>query len=212
MSLRIDLHVHTQLHSPCSKIDPELLIYQAVKAGLDGLVITEHEYQWREEDLAALRDRSAEPGFLVLSGMEYWSKAGDILIYGLQHSDAMGMKRGLPPEEVVALVHEMGGVCVAAHPTRAGMGFDGRIATMPLDAIEVRSVNLLEFEQRLANYLADQIGRPKVASSDAHRLHDVGAYATEFLTPVQTMANLQDALKHGRFQMTDVFKARTGGT
>jgi predicted metal-dependent phosphoesterase TrpH len=212
MSLRIDLHVHTQRHSPCSKIDPELLIYQAVNAGLDGLVITEHEYQWQEEDLAALRDRSAEPGFLLLSGMEYWSTAGDVLIYGLQPSVAMGIRKGLPPEEVVRLVHEMGGLCVAAHPTRAGMGFDGRITTMPLDAIEVRSVNLLEFEQRLANYLADEIGRRKVAGSDAHRLQDVGVYATEFLDPIQSMADLHEALKNGRFQVTDVFKARTGAT
>ena len=210
MSLRIDLHVHTQLHSPCSHIDPSLLIRQAVKAGLDGLVITEHQYQWREEDLSALCARSGEQGFLLAAGVEYWSAQGDVLIYGLTHAQAMDVQKGLPLEQVIGIVHEMGGVCVAAHPTRAGMGFDQRIATMPLDAIEVRSVNLLEHEQRLAIQLADDLGLRKVASSDAHLIQDVGRYATAFPDPIRSMGDLQVALKNGRFQVEDGFKARTG--
>ncbi len=31
MGLRIDLHVHTRHHSPCSTIDPEKLVHQAVR-------------------------------------------------------------------------------------------------------------------------------------------------------------------------------------
>jgi hypothetical protein len=90
------------------------------------------------------------------------------------------------------------------------MGFDERIATLPLDAIEVRSVNLLEHEQRLALHLAGNLGLRCVAGSDAHQLQDVGIYATEFEDPIQSMADLQDALRRGRFRVSDVFKARTG--
>ena len=210
MSLRIDLHVHTQRHSPCSRIDPEQLIHRAVRAGLYGLAVTEHQYQWSEEDLAALADRAGEAGFALLTGIEYWSSQGDLLFYGLSQGQAMGLQKGLPPEEAVRVVHEMGGVCIAAHPTRAGMGFDERIATLPLDAIEVRSVNLLEHEQRLALHLAGNLGLRCVAGSDAHQLQDVGIYATEFQDPIQSMADLQDALRRGRFRVDDVFKARTG--
>jgi predicted metal-dependent phosphoesterase TrpH len=210
MSLRIDLHVHTQLHSPCSRIDPEQLVHQAVRAGLHGLVVTEHQYQWSEQDLAVLMNRSGELGFVLLTGIEYWSGQGDLLFYGLSQDQAMGLQKGLPPEEAVRLVHEMGGTCIAAHPTRAGMGFDERIATLSLDAIEVRSVNLLEHEQRLALHLAGNLGLPCVAGSDAHQLHDVGLYATEFEDPIQSMGDLQVALRRGRFRMEDAFKARTG--
>ena len=55
MGLIIDLHLHTRRHSACSIIDESRLIDRAVKAGLDGLVITEHHYQWTPEELAALR-------------------------------------------------------------------------------------------------------------------------------------------------------------
>jgi len=206
MSLKIDLHVHTQLHSPCSHIDPGHLIRQAVRAGLYGLVITEHQYQWSDEDISALRANSGEEGFLLLTGMEYWSGQGDLLFYGLSQSQAMGLQKGLPAEEAIRIAHEMGGICVAAHPTRAGMGFDERIATLPLDAIEVRSVNLLEHEQRLALQLAGNLGLRAVAGSDAHQIHDVGRYATLFDDPIQSMSDLQEAIRNGRFRMEDGFR------
>jgi predicted metal-dependent phosphoesterase TrpH len=210
MSLRIDLHVHTQKYSSCSHIPPEQLIRQAVKAGLDGLVITEHQYQWGRDELEALAAASSEPGFLLLAGMEYWSAQGDILIYGLPRNKALELQKGLPPEDIVRMTHELGGVCVAAHPTRAGMGFDERIATMPLDGIEVRSVNLMEHEQRLALKLASDLELRTFASSDAHQINDVGLYATEFSDPIRSMQDLQEAIKNGRFRVTDSFKARTG--
>jgi predicted metal-dependent phosphoesterase TrpH len=90
------------------------------------------------------------------------------------------------------------------------MGFDERIATLPLDAIEVRSVNLLEHEQRLALQLAGNLGFGAVAGSDAHQLHDVGRYATEFDDPIQSMSDLQEAVRHGRFRVEDRFKGRVG--
>jgi len=199
MGLRIDLHVHTRRHSPCSQIDPDLLIGQAVRAGLFGVVITEHHYQWRPNELEALVERSGEPSFLLLAGFEYMTKQGDLLIYGLDSTEADQFPRGLAPEEAVELVHRSGGVCIAAHPTRAGMGFDERLLTLPVDAIEVQSVNLKDHEQRLALQLATDVGRRPIAASDAHNLRDVGRYSSEFQDPIMGMKDLRKSLLRGRF-------------
>ena len=200
VGLIIDLHLHTRLHSSCSQIDPDALIRTAIRAGLDGIVITEHHYQWRTDDIDALKKRSGEPHFLVLAAFEYASRQGDILIYGLEPSEADTMKPGMPPEEAVAYAHRLGGVCIAAHPTRAGMGYDDRIGQLGLDAIETASVNLQEHEQRLAAQLAITTSLRPVNASDAHRLVDVGRYGTEFADPIHTIKDLRDAIQRGRFR------------
>lgn len=199
MGLRIDLHVHTRLYSPCSQIDPEQLIRQAVRAGLDGLVITEHHHQWMEVELAALKNRAGEPHFLLLAGFEYSSGEGDILIYGLTPEQAKSFVPGRPPAETIEKAKALGGVCIGAHPTRIGMGFDENILSLPLDALEVRSVNLKEHEQRLAAQLAADLNLRPIAASDAHQLQQVGAYCTEFDVPIQSMQDLRQALRNGTF-------------
>ncbi len=209
MSIRIDLHLHTSRHSACSSIPAERLIRQAVRAGLDGLVITEHHYQWPEDELATLLDEANTPGFILLSGFEYASRQGDILVYGLPAAAAADFTPGLPPKDVVDQVHARGGFCVAAHPTRAGMGFDEELVTLPFDAIEVHSVNMREHEQRLAVMLAERANRPAVASSDAHAIQDVGRYSMEFTGIVQSMADLHASLKNGTFRLINQQKTRT---
>jgi predicted metal-dependent phosphoesterase TrpH len=200
MALVIDLHVHTMAHSPCSHIDPAVVVRQAIKAGLDGLVITEHYYQWREQDLTALAEASGEPHFLLMAGFEYGSRFGDILIYGLSYTQANEFPRGLEPEDAVRLAKQLGGICIAAHPTRAGMGFDERILVMPVDGIEVASVNLKEHEQRLARQLADSTKLRPVAASDAHDPRDIGRYATAFDYPVQSINDLREAFRQSKFR------------
>ena len=200
MSLRFDTHLHTQRHSRCSQIDEHRLIETAVRNGLDGLVITEHHYQWDEEELLALSKGSGHEGFVLLAGFEYSSSKGDILIYGLRSEEVAAFPPGGNPEAMLAQAQQMGGVCVAAHPTRACIPFDGRILKMPFDGIEIQSVNLAPHEQRLAKKLAENLGIPGTSSSDSHRLEDIGAYSMEFDVPIQGMSDLLSAIKSGKFR------------
>jgi predicted metal-dependent phosphoesterase TrpH len=200
MGLVFDLHLHTRRHSACSAIDESRLIDRAVQSGLDGLVITEHHYQWTRHEMDALVAASDHPGFILLAGFEYSSSKGDILVYGLEPEVAATFEPGRSPEVMLDLAQSMGAACIAAHPTRAAIPFDERILDMPFEALEVKSVNLEPYEQRLAAKLADDLGRRATISSDAHRLEDVGAYATEFLTPVQSMEDLRNSLQRGTFR------------
>ena len=65
---KIDHHIHTIKHSPDSEIDPILLVKRAREIGLDGVVITEHDYQWGSDELAELAAHAAP--LLVFSGAE----------------------------------------------------------------------------------------------------------------------------------------------
>ncbi len=199
MSLRFDIHLHTSRYSQCSRTDASRLIKQAVRVRLDGIVITEHHRIWHQKELDDLVAESGEPGFLLLSAFEYTSSQGDILIYGLKPGEERRFVPGRSPEKAVAMAQDMGAACIGAHPTRAGMSFDERIATLPLDALEVGSVNLKPHEQRLAMKLAQQLNMPPVTCSDSHRLEDVGRYATDFHVPVSTMPDFVAALKGGHF-------------
>jgi predicted metal-dependent phosphoesterase TrpH len=208
MALRFDIHVHTNRYSPCSRIDPAKLIGRAVKAGLDGVVITEHEHQWDDAELTALVDASGVPGFVLLAGFEYTSVQGDLLVYGLAPDQVALFEPGWSPEMAVDQATRLGGVCIAAHPTRTGLGFDERIYGLPLAGIEVSSVNLQPHEQRLAMQVAENAQIPPAASSDAHLLSQVGRYAMVFDEVIRSMPGLHDALKHGRFRIdSDTFSA-----
>jgi predicted metal-dependent phosphoesterase TrpH len=200
MALRFDTHLHTQRHSRCIQIDEHQLIETAVQRGLDGLVITEHHYQWSVAELAELAAEAGHEGFVLLAGFEYSSSKGDILMYGLSPEDVVSFPPGGDPEAMLALAQEMGAVCVAAHPTRASIPFDERILQMPFDGIEIQSVNLAAHEQRLAKKLAENLGIPGTSSSDSHRLEDIGAYSMEFDVPIRGMSDLLNAVKCGKFR------------
>ena len=201
MTVRLDIHLHTRRHSACSAIDERELVARAIGLKLNGVVITEHHYQWSDEELEALREETlAPPNFLLLSGFEYTSAKGDILVYGLDHLRAVALEPGRPPEKALAYFQQAGAVCVAAHPTREQIPFDDRIFQMPFNGIEVKSVNLREHEQRLAAKLAEGLGIPATASSDAHRIGDVGAYATDFEGPIGGMADLVACVRRGAFR------------
>ncbi|MCC6142641.1 MAG: PHP domain-containing protein [Candidatus Hydrogenedentes bacterium] len=199
MAFWLDMHLHTRRHSGCSSIDESKLIHRAIEAGVDGIVITDHHYQWPAEELDALVHETGRPDLLVLSAFEYTSSRGDILVYGLAPEQAATFRPGLDPEQMLDWAHQMGAACIAAHPTRAGLDYDDRILRMPFEGIEVKSVNLKPHEQDAAKALAARLGRPATASSDAHRIEDVGAYATVFDGKVGCMAELVDALQAGAF-------------
>ena len=197
--LRFDIHLHTNRYSADSAIPPDDLIKRAVKMGLHGLVITEHHHQWTEDELLSLSEDSGETGFVCLSGLEYTTSRGDLLVYGADADEAMAIKPGAPPAEAAAYFTGLGAVCVAAHPTRAMAGFDERLFDLPVVAIEAASMNIDKHETKLAETLAEGLEKPMTAASDAHRLQDIGSHWIEISSPVRTMADLRTALQGGTF-------------
>ena len=83
--MRFDHHLHTSRHSPDSEVDPLELVERAAEIGLDGVVITEHDYQWDAGELGELAARAAP--LRVFSGAEVSAREGHFLVYGLPALD-----------------------------------------------------------------------------------------------------------------------------
>jgi len=204
----IDLHTHTARLSYDSQLSPDDLVEAAKAAGLDGICLTEHDFAWEPEEVRRLARRHR---FLVLPGMEVNTGHGHVLAYGLPRY-VFGMDR---VETLARLAREAGAVLVAAHPYRRQVPWEpardgawaealGRAVANPcyphVCAIEGLNGRGKEHENRFSQELAERLGLPTVAGSDAHALADVGTCATEFLTPVRDLEDLIAALRRGLFR------------
>src|SRR5205814_8411721 len=118
--MKFDLHMHTTRHSPDSVMDPSALCRRARDIGLDGVVITEHDWLWTEAELAELRE--AHPELVILAGIEVSAYEGHFLVYGV--TNPFAVPRGIRVANLCREVHAQGGAVVAAHPFRWGQPFE----------------------------------------------------------------------------------------
>ena len=144
--MRIDHHLHTSRHSPDSVIDPLDLIEHARKIGLDGVVITEHDYQW---ELKSSPSSRPSPRPCVSSrGPRSRRYEGHFLVYGLPSLDEASP--GIALAELLPIVRRHGAAIVAAHPFRWDQPFDAIIDKHgpAFDALELVSKNVTRRDPR----------------------------------------------------------------
>ena len=192
--MKFDLHLHTSRHSPDSETDPFELLEAARKAGLDGIVLTDHDYLWPEEELEELR--AAEPSLVILGGIEVTGRGGDMLVYGI--SDASTLTRGIACSDLVREVHRQGGAAVAAHPNRWGQPFEKvvRDSGVELDGIEVMSNNMdAELRREAQELLKRYPHYAQLGNSDSHAPWSVGCCFTDFDATIRTSADLVEAIR-----------------
>ncbi|HXD87181.1 MAG TPA: CehA/McbA family metallohydrolase [Urbifossiella sp.] len=192
--MKFDLHLHTSRHSSDSATDPFELLDAARKAGLDGVVLTEHDYFWPDEELAELQ--AAAPDLVVLSGMEVTGRGGDVLVYGI--TDPFALPKGIGWGELCREVHRQGGAAVAAHPNRWGQPFERvvREAGAELDGIEVMSNNMeRELRVQAAELLVKYPHFAQLGNSDSHAPWSVGCCYTDFDADIRTIADLVAAIR-----------------
>src|SRR5262245_52155849 len=105
------MHVHTTVGSYDSNLSLLDLIRRGKAAGLDGVVVTEHEHGW-DRDLA--RQLTREHDFVILCGMEVSTDLGHILVYGLEEYVSGIIYAGTLRQ----VVDTIDAVMFAAHPYR----------------------------------------------------------------------------------------------
>jgi len=194
--MKIDHHIHTLRYSPDSQIDPLLLVERARAISLDGLVITEHDYQWEGDELAELA-AMATP-LRVFSGAEISAREGHFLVYGLPSLDRV--PAGVTLGDLLETVRHHRAAIVAAHPFRWDQAFDAIVALHGpvFDAVELVSNNV-SWETRIkTEALLRKYPMGSTGSSDAHDLDVVGCYFTEFDAPIDSMADFVAALRDRR--------------
>jgi predicted metal-dependent phosphoesterase TrpH len=191
--MKFDLHLHTSRHSPDSRMAPSALGRRAGSVGLDGVVITEHDWLWTEDELGQLRQE--HPGLVILAGVEVSAREGHFLTYGA--GNPFAFPRGIAAAELCQEVHRQGGVVVAAHPFRWGQPFNDIVARLwpNLDGLELMTNNMDADCRRQAAEVQKRLGICGLGSSDAHDEETLGVCFTDFTAPVRDMKDLVEAIR-----------------
>ncbi len=194
--MRFDLHMHTTRYSLDSQMDPQTLVRRARAIGLDGIVITEHDWLWTQEELDELHRGC--PELVVLAGIEVSAAEGHFLAYGVHNP--FTITRKMRVADLCEEVHRQGGVVVAAHPFRWGQPFDEILEEErpDLDGLELMSNNMDEACRRQAALIHRKYGLAGLGSSDAHHEEVLGVCYTEFSATIRSTDDLAEAIRGRR--------------
>jgi hypothetical protein len=204
--MRIDLHNHTSPLSACSYLGPRELVTEARRLKLDGICLTEHQVMWDPAEIERLAD---EGGIRVFRGNEYTTNQGDVLVFGFYKD----IKDLMLIHELREEVQKAGGFMIAAHPFRGFKTFGIGQLQMTVeqackrkvfdhvDAIEVLNGKLSDDENEMARKVAEKLGLPGTAGSDAHRVDEIATAVTIFDDDIRDEDQLVAALHAGRFRV-----------
>jgi predicted metal-dependent phosphoesterase TrpH len=190
------LHVHT--HFSDGREPPETVIKHAAKLKamgmLDGLAITDHD---NTNGLEEARRIAAKLGIILIPGVEITTTSGDILALNVEE-----MPKARTAEEMIKLIHKLGGVACLAHPF--GGYWQVPFPEMPeivkkFDAIEVYNAFTPLDANLLAIKYAKDLEMVGVAGSDAHSLDLIGNAFIE--CDAQTPEEIVKAIRHGKVKV-----------
>jgi hypothetical protein len=190
--MRYDLQVHTDA-SPCSATSPRKVAAAASKAGLDGIVVTDHDTLG---NVARVREHAPE-GLDVVSGVEVTTTQGHLL--GIDVAEAPPQA---DPLTVIDDIHDQGGLAVLSHPFDTLREFYDRdlpelaAAADGVEAVNSRCVRPLF--NRQARAFAAHHGLAITGGSDAHFPMEVGRAATEFDGGLREALREETATPSGR--------------
>lgn len=200
----IDTHVHSRRYSLCGTQSMEDNIRRAAELGLHGFCITEHHHRWDEEEIEEAKRRTGREELVIIPGQEvtcvggYGESNGDFLIFGCREQFAPQTSA----EGLIQRVHGAGGLLIAAHPMRAGMGIGERVyGLVGLDGFEVCNINHSVEACERAMELAAELDLIPTAGSDAHAAHQLGRYSMGFAEPVRTESEFIGALRARAFTL-----------
>lgn len=202
------------MHTTASDGGPtprELLEYVEQQTDLDVIAITDHDTVKGALEAKRLHQKGAYR-FDYIVGQEVTSTAGHILALFIEQE----IPKELSPAETVRLIHEQGGLAIAAHPllilkyidpemlTADGVGVDV-LMTEKFDAIEIINGGPTMGKENARAKLLNRsiLFRAETGSSDAHILEAIGKGYTLF--PGKTAADLRKAIEQ---KTTEAVSAR----
>lgn len=200
--MKFDLHVHTK-YSRDSKTEPSAVVQYALKLGLQGVGVVDHNTI--RGGIAAAK--TAPKDFTVIVGSEIKTDRGEVIGYFLNQEIT---EREFP--RVIDEIKAQGGIAVASHPYdpfRPHSLHPRDEDASLLDGVEVLNSRCLlkRANQRAARY-ARKHGLLMTAGSDAHTLGEIGTSGV-ILEEVEDVRRSGKARIYGRpAALTELFKAR----
>ena len=215
MARLFDLHIHTTKGSSDSSLTPEDLILEADRLGLRGLCLTEHSGPW---DRHEFKQFASLHNVVLIRAMEVETDFGHMLAFGMDRYEAGYNKAA----ELRKAATAAGGYVITAHPVRGVPSGAGRSRALiyqsitdPLpetpedavnhpvfklaDAVEVANGGTIDRENDFAMAVASLLKLPVTGGSDAHSIHGLGKFLTEFTDEVNTEAEFLKALHSKQF-------------
>ncbi len=210
--MKIELHAHTSEVSPCANVAAETMVSVYVKAGYQGVVVTDHFNSYVLESFpGSPRDRvtrylegfykaqqaGEKAGLQIILGMESCIAGGkeDFLIYGIgtdfiyQHPTFYRYTQ----EEAYRACQEYGALLFQAHPCRPGLA--PRDPNL-LDGMEVYNGNPRHKNNNpRAREWAEAHGLIFSSGSDFHEMEDVGRGGIILPVDIRDSKELAEALK-----------------
>jgi predicted metal-dependent phosphoesterase TrpH len=190
--LKADLHTHTHYSRDCIT-SPERCVSRCLKLGINCLAVTEHN---NIEGAMAVRRIAT---FKVIIAEEIKTADGELTGLFLKET----IPPGLTPEETIKRVKAQGGLVSLPHPfdriRREPLRDHARERILPLlDVIEVfNSRTTFRSDNERARRLADELGLPMGAGSDAHSPWELGTTYVE-MPDFEGPQEFLDALRQGR--------------
>lgn len=194
----VELHSHTSEYSACA-IDSTVDMLRAAKAaGLDAIVITDHDHLYPYRELRCRVDEARVDGLTALAAQEVstWDGhgwRGDFLVFGAPQSEGR-----MTPEELIEWAHGHGAAVVAAHPYRNGPRIGDQLYRLNVDGVEVLNGSDPPEAVGPARGVAEERGLARTGGSDAHRVDHVGRCVTVFEGQVRSMGDIVAAIKARR--------------
>jgi predicted metal-dependent phosphoesterase TrpH len=187
--VRVDLHLHSHFsHDGQSSLDE--LIQRCAERGLDRIALTDHNTV--EGALALAKMAPA----LAIIGEEVKTREGEVI--GLFITGRLPPY--LPPEDVMDMIHGMGGLTYIPHPLdRHRAHFRGeRLVELAdrIDIIETYNAWCEPAANQAAARLATDLGKIGATGSDAHSASELGRSWMEiedYTSPQDFLEKLRDA-------------------
>jgi predicted metal-dependent phosphoesterase TrpH len=179
---RYDLHMHTK-YSSCAVIQPRTILKTAMKKGLSGFAVTDHNEIKGAFDVKRLAKKY--PDFEVVVGEEIMTDVGEVLGYFLDTHIKPGRFM-----DVIDKIRSQDGIISVSHPFSDGIIRRSilkdadqktvRDLTSSVDAIETFNARTTTKENMLADKFAQKHCLARTAGSDAHFPYEIGRGYVEF--------------------------------
>ena len=202
--IKLDLHIHT-LDDPKDKIDytAHELLERAKALGFAVLAITLHDSVFDREEVFADAKRM---GILLIPAAEMRVEGADIILLNVSGAETAKLKSFADVRE---LRRQRGATIftIAPHPFYVLGGSIGKKIFEVIDCFD--GIELCHFHKGIFNpnwpaiRLAKRTGKPLIATSDAHRLHDFGRHFTSMRSPTEiTVQNIFQGLRDGPLKLS----------
>ena len=186
--MRFDLHIHSN-YSSDSNLSVDDILKQAVRKGLDGIAICDHNTI--EGSLRAIqRAMELNLPLIVIPGIEISTSDGHLIVLGIREN----ILPDLPLSETITIARQKGAVVIAPHPFKKNsIGYAAKDA----DAIETFNSRCLFGENEKAKELALSLGKPEVGGSDSHLLSAIGLGYTE-IDCLRSESSVLESIRKGK--------------